>query len=430
MPTRPSPYEVAQRQFDRAADLLELEQAPRDLLRTPLREYHFSIPVRMDDGRVQVFRGYRVQHNDARGPGKGGIRFQVGQVLDSIRAQAMRMTWKCALIDIPLGGSMGGFEANPHKLSENEQERLCRGWVRQIARNVGPLTDVPYPDMMTSAKHMVWMLDEYETIFQGKFPGFIMGKPVGLGGSRGRTEATGYGVIITVREALKELGVDIRNTIASVQGFGNLGYYAIKLYQQMGGVVTCISCWNQEDKKPYAFRKRTGINLDELSGITNSYGEIHKEKAQDLGYELLPGETWLEQDVDVLLPAALEQQITGSTVEKIGERVKLIAEGANGATTPLAADLLRKRGVHFIPDLLANAGGVISSYYEQVQSNQNYYWEKGEVLSQLDLKMMSAYYDVSDYARTHDLNMRDAAIVMAVGRVVDACRERGWLSYG
>lgn len=427
MTTRPSPYEIAQKQFDRAADQLDLGQAPRDLLRTPLREYHFSIPVRMDDGSIQVFRGYRVQHNDARGPGKGGVRFQSRHIVDSIRAQAMWMTWKCAVVDIPLGGSMGGFQANPRNLSETEQERLCRGWVRQIANNLGPLADVPYPDMMTSEKHMVWMLDEYEVIFGGKYPGFIMGKPIRLGGSRGRTEATGYGVIITVREALKELGIGIRNTCVSIQGFGNVGQYAVQLYQQMGGVVTCVSCWNQEDRKAYTFRKRSGINFDELMAITNSYGEIYKTKAQDYGYELLPGEAWLEQDVDILIPAALEQQISRSTVSNISDRVKIIAEGANGATTPRAYGLLAKRGIQLIPDLLANAGGVISSYFEQVQSNQNYYWEKGDVLSQLDIKMMSAYYDVSDFAKSNDLNMRDAAIVMAVGRVVDACHERGWL---
>jgi glutamate dehydrogenase len=427
MVTKPSPYQVAQRQFDRAADLLDLGKATRDLLRYPVREYHFSIPVRMDDGSMRVFRGFRVQYNDARGPGKGGVRFHPSGTVDTIRAQAMWMTWKCAVVDIPLGGSMGGFFADPRVLTVREQEHLCRGWVRQIARNIGPVIDVAYPDLMTNAQHIAWMLDEYEAIFGDKFPGFITGKPIGLGGSRGRTEATGYGIIITVREALKELGVNIRNTIASIQGFGNLGQHAVQLYQQMGGVVTCVASWNQVDQTAYAFRKTSGINLNELRAITNSFGEIEVTKAQDLGYELLPGDSWLEQEVDILIPAALGQQISRSKVGKINKRVKIIAEGASGPTTPRADMLLKPLGIRIIPDLLANAGGVICSYYEQVQSNNNYHWEKGDILSQLDVKMTSAYYDVVDFAQTNGLDTRDAAIVMAVERVARACQDRGWV---
>jgi glutamate dehydrogenase len=337
------------------------------------------------------------------------------------------MTWKCAVTDIPLGGSMGGFLADPRNLSEREQERICRGWVRQMAKNVGPLVDVPYPDMMTNAQHMLWMLDEYETIAGGKYPGFITGKPFGLGGSRGRTEATGYGVIIIVREALKELGINIRDTCASVQGFGNVGQYAIQIYQQMGGVVTCVSCWDPEDQISYAFKKTSGIDFEKLKSITNSYGEINKIKAKDLGYELLPGDAWLEQDVDILIPAALGQQISRSKVEKISKKVKIIAEGASGPTTPRADKILGLRGVCITPDLLTNAGGVICSYYEQVQSNNNYYWKKNDVLGQLDVKMTSSYHDVSDFANSNNLNMRDAAIVMAVGRVAKACQDRGWI---
>jgi len=424
---RPSPYKTAQGQFDLAADLLHLEQPARQLLRTPLREFQFSIPVRMDHGGIQVFRGFRVQHNDARGPGKGGVRFQRAATLDSVRAQAMWMTWKCAVADIPLGGSMGGFQADPRNLSAPEQERLCRGWVRQLAKNLGPWVDVPYPDLMTNAQHMIWMLDEYETIYGRKYPGFIMGKPVSLGGSQGRIEATGFGVVITIREALRVLGLDIHQTSASVQGFGNVGQYAVQLYQQMGGTVTAIATWNQEDRTAYTFRKASGVKLEELKAITNAYGEVHKHKAQDLGYQLLPGEAWLEQPVDILIPAALEQQISRSKVEAISSQVKLIAEGANGPTTPRASGFLQARGVHIIPDLLANAGGVISSYFEQVQSNQNYAWKKGDILGELDVKMAAAYYDVSDFAAATQLDMRTAAIVMAVSRVVDACRERGWL---
>jgi glutamate dehydrogenase len=222
-----NPFEMAQKQFDTVADLLELDQPTRDLLRQPLREYHFSVPVRMDDGSVRVFRGFRCQHNDARGPCKGGIRFHPQETIDTVRALSMWMTWKCAVVDIPLGGGKGGVICDPHNLSPREQEGLCRGWVRAIARDVGHLRDVPAPDVMTSPQHMLWMLDEFETIHGAKYPGFITGKPVGMGGSLGRTEATGHGLIFTVREALKEMGIKIEATVASVQGFGNVAQYAI-----------------------------------------------------------------------------------------------------------------------------------------------------------------------------------------------------------
>jgi len=427
MEKRPSPYDVAKKQFDQAADLLELGEAERDLLRHPSRELYFSIPVQMDDGKIKIIRGFRVQHNDARGPGMGGIRFHPKGNLDTIRAQSMWMTWKCAVTNIPLGGSVGGFLIDPRELSLREQEQLCRGWVRQIAKNIGPMVDVPYPDLMSNSQHMLWMLDEYEVITGKRTPGFITGKPVGMGGSRGRTEATGYGVILSVREALKELGIDIRETRASVQGFGNVGQYAIQLYKQMGGNVICVASWDQENQSAIGFKKETGIILDELKNISNYYGEIDKYKAQDLGYELLPGESWLEQDVDILIPAALGQQISKSTVEKISTEVKIIAEGAIGPTTPWADKLLDPRGIHIIPDLLASAGGVICSYYEHVQSLNNYYWQKSDVLGQLDVIMTSAYYDVSDFAKEHNIKMRDAAIVMAVDRVAKACRDRGWV---
>jgi glutamate dehydrogenase (NAD(P)+) len=427
MRTKPNPYEVAQQQFDLAADVLELDQAVRDLLRSPMREYNFSIPVRMDNGDVRIIRGFRVQHNDARGPCKGGIRFQPRSTIDTIRAQAMWTTWKCAVLDIPLGGSMGGFLCDPHNLSLGEQQRLCRGWVRQIAKNLGPLADVPYPETMTSAKHMLWMLDEYEVIFGGKYPGFITGKPVGLGGSRGRTESTGYGAIIALREALKELGMDIDGTRASVQGFGNVAQHAIQLFQRMGGYVTCVSSWDQDDQTSYAFRKKDGIIFDELTTITNTFGEIDKDKAQDLGYEILSGDDWIEQDVDILIPAAAGNQVSLSKVEKISKQVKIIVEAASGPTTPLADEKLKEMGLLIIPDLVANTGGVICSYYEQVQSNANYYWSKDDVLGQLDSSMTSAYMDVSDFAKTNNLKMRDAALIMAVERVALACKARGWV---
>lgn len=421
------PFLVAQQQFDRAADQLELDQNIRDLLRYPMREVHFAIPVRMDDGQVNIFRGFRILHNDARGPGKGGVRFHPLGSADTVRALAMWMTWKCATVDIPLGGSMGGVICDPHDLSALEQERLCRGWVRQIAKIIGPLMDVPEPDLLTNAQHMLWMLDEYEAIHGAKFPGFITGKPVGLGGSLGRKEANGYGTMITVREALKELQIPLRGVLASIQGFGNVAQHAIKLFHQMGGSTICVSCWNQSDRTAHSFRKKTGIDLEELQSITDRFGEIDKNKAQDLGYELLPGEAWIAQEVDLLAPAALENQITERNVDQIHNRVRLIAEGANGPTNPAAEEILLERKIAIIPDLLANAGGLVCSYLEQVQSNNNYFWKKDEVLGQLDVYMTSAFIDVSDFANRHHLDLRQAAYLIAVERVAQACQLRGWV---
>ena len=422
-----NPFETAQEQFDHAAELLELDQGTRELLRNPMREYQFNIPIRMDDGNVKVFRGFRVQHNDARGPAKGGIRFHPQETIDTVRALSMWMTWKTAVVDLPLGGGKGGVICDPHTLSNLEQERICRGWVREIFKNVGPNSDIPAPDVMTSAQHMLWMLDEYEVLHGSKSPGFITGKPVGMGGSLGRKEATGYGVMITVREALKELNINPQNTIASFQGFGNVSQFAMELYQQMGGTVTCVSSWNQEDQTSYAFRKKDGFDLVELTSITGSLGNIDKTKAQDLGYELLPGDSWIEQDVDILMPAALENQINIDNVSNISKSVKIIAEGANGPTTNEADKIIAESDIFVIPDFLANAGGVTCSYFEQVQSNMNNYWEKDEVLSKLDVKMTSAFVAVSDFAITHKLKMREAAYVIAVDRVAQACHDRGWV---
>jgi glutamate dehydrogenase (NAD(P)+) len=422
-----NPFEMAQKQFDTVADLLELDQPTRDLLRQPLREYHFSIPVRMDDGSVRVFRGFRCQHNDARGPCKGGIRFHPQETIDTVRALSMWMTWKCAVVDIPLGGGKGGVVCDPHDLSPREQERLCRGWVRAIAQDVGPIRDVPAPDVMTNPQHMLWMLDEFEAIFGAKYPGFITGKPVGMGGSLGRTEATGYGLVFTLREALKEMGIRMEDSVVSVQGFGNVAQYAIQLITQLGGKVICVSCWDQNDRTPYTYRKKSGISLEELLTITDRFGGIDKVKAEALEYERLPGEAWIEQDADILIPAALENQVNAETVNKIKPRVKIIAEGANGPTTPEADAVIKQRGIFVIPDFLANAGGVTCSYFEQVQGNQNYFWTKDEVLGRLDQKMTAAFLAVSELARTRKLFMRDAAYVIAVSRVANACKDRGWV---
>jgi glutamate dehydrogenase len=422
-----NPFKMAQFQFGHIADMLDLDQASRELLMNPMREYQFSIPVRMDDGNVQIFRGFRVVHNDVRGPGKGGIRFHPQQTIDTIRALAMWMTWKCAVVDIPLGGSYGGVKCDPHNLSLREQEQICRGWVRQLAKDLGPLVDVPAPDIMTSAQHMLWMLDEFEAIRGAKYPGFITGKPVGMGGSQGRKEAVGFGLIFTVREALKELGMRPEDATASVQGFGNVGQHAVRLLQQIGGKVISVSCWDQNDNASYCYQKESGIDFDELFGITDRFGGIDKDKAGAMDYKVLPGEEWLAQDVDILIPAAVENQITADNVKKISAKVKIIAEGANGPTTPEADKSITERNIFIIPDLLANAGGATCSYFEQVQSNMNYYWERDEVLGKLDVKMTNAFESVLELAKKKKLGMRDAAYYIAVVRVAQTCKDRGWV---
>jgi glutamate dehydrogenase len=373
-----------------------------------------------------VFRGFRVQHNDARGPCKGGIRFHPQETLDTVRALAMLMTWKCAVVDLPLGGAKGGVVCDPHNLSLREQERICRGWVRQIAGHLGPALDVAAPDVMTTPQHMLWMLDEFETIHGGRQPGFITGKPVGLGGSLGRLEATGFGLVFLLREALKTLGLPPDRTRASVQGFGNVGQHAVRLYRQIGGVVVSVAAWDQTDQTAYTFHRPDGIDVDGLLAAADRFGGIDKARAQAIGCRILPGDHWLAQEADVLIPAALENAIRADNVGRIHRRIKVIAEGANGPTTPEADATLRERGIFVIPDFLANAGGVTCSYFEQVQSNTNYYWDKDEVLGKLDVKLTAAFIAVNELARARQLPMRDAAYLIAVNRVAQACRDRGW----
>ncbi|MBO5753109.1 MAG: Glu/Leu/Phe/Val dehydrogenase [Proteobacteria bacterium] len=421
-----NPFEMAQHQFDTNAEKLNLSDSIRALLREPMREYTFSLPIRMDDGSMRVFKGFRVQHNDGRGPCKGGIRFAPGETIDTVRALATWMTWKCAVVDIPLGGGKGGIACDPRELSMTEQERLCRAWVRALSRNVGPVQDVPAPDMMTNGQHMIWMLDEYETIHNGKYPGFITGKPVGSGGSLGRTEATGYGVICTLHEACKANGIDIAKTTASVQGFGNVAYYACERYTHLGGKVVCVSCWDNVDKCSYAYKRASGVDIVELKGISDKFGSIDKNKAKELGYEILPGDAWIDQEVDILIPAALENQINADNVNRIAKSVKIIAEGANGPTTPEADEVIKAREIYIVPDFLCNAGGVTCSYFEQVQCNMNYFWEKAEVLEKLDTKMASAFQKVHAMAVEKKVYMRDAAYMISIERVANACVSRGW----
>jgi len=421
-------YKMAQAQFDHVADLLDLDPQICSILRCPKREFKFQIPVRMDDGSIKVFYGFRVQHNDARGPAKGGIRFHPSETLDTVRALAMWMTWKCAVADIPLGGGKGGVAVDTATLSTAEQERLCRGWIDQIYRNIGPRQDVPAPDVGTNPRMMGWMMDQYSKLVGEYTPGVITGKPVGGGGSLGRTEATGYGVVYTVREAMKHLGMDSTETVAAFQGFGNVAQYAaIGFVDFLGGKVACVSYWDSNDQAPYTVSHPDEVDPRFLQSITNTYGMIDKEKAQEAGYIIEPGEAWISKEVDVLVPSALEGQINEDTVQDVSERVKIVAEGANGPTTPEADEVFKKNDVFVIPDFLCNAGGVTVSYFEAVQNDMNFYWTKDEVLSKLDEKMTKAFQDVAEMSAGENVFMRDAAYMVAIEKVVKAMELRGWI---
>ncbi len=428
MTVNPNPFEMAQQQFDHVAEMLNLDPQVREILRWPMREYHFRIPVHMDDGTIRVFEGFRVQHNDARGPNKGGIRFHPAETADTVRALAMWMTWKCAVADIPLGGGKGGVVIDSATLSVMEKEKLCRGYIQRIWKDIGPRNDVPAPDVGTNPQMMGWMMDEYSKL-SGQFtPGVITGKPLGGGGSLGRTEATGYGVVYTIREALKHLNIDPSTCTAAIQGFGNVSQYAaIGFIEQLKGKVICVSYWDRDDRIGYTVSKADGIDPRFLKTITDQYGSIDKAKAKAAGYVIEEANAWVTKDVDILIPAALEGQINADTVKQISPKVKLVAEGANGPTTPEADEELKKRGIFVIPDFLCNAGGVTVSYFEGVQNDMNFYWTKDEVLEKLDTKMTQAFHAVLDMSVKEDVFMRDAAYMVAIDKVVKAMQLRGWL---
>ncbi len=421
-------FEIAQQQFDKVADQLGLDEQVRQILRWPAREFHMHIPVRMDDGKIRIFEAFRVQHNDARGPNKGGLRFHPAETIDTVRALAMWMTWKCAVADIPLGGGKGGVVVDPATLSVGEKERLCRAYMRTMWRNLGPRQDVPAPDVGSTPQMMGWMMDEYSRITGQYTPGVITGKPVGGGGSLGRTEATGFGVIYTVREAMKHLGLDPASCTAAIQGFGNVAQYAsIGFNEILGGKVVCVSCWDREDKVSYTFSKPDGINPTFLKSITDQYGTINKEKARNAGYEIEDGGAWISKPVDVLIPAALEGQVNSETVKLIHPKVKILAEGANGPTTPEADSALNERGIFVIPDFLCNSGGVTVSYFEGVQNDMNFYWPREEVFEKLNTNMTTAFGAVLDMSLSQNVSMRDAAYMVAIHKVVKAMELRGWI---
>ena len=421
-------FQMAQQQFEQVASQLELDEQVREYLRWPLREFHFRIPVHMDTGQMRMFKGFRVQHNDAIGPCKGGIRFHPAETIDTVRALATWMTWKCAVADIPLGGGEGGVIVDSATLTITEKERLCRGYIQSIWREIGPRQDVPAPDVGTTPQMMGWMMDEYSKLTGQYTPGVVTGKPVGSGGSLGRTEATGYGVICQVRETMKKLGINSKKCTASLQGFGNVAQHAaIGFNEILAGKVLAVSYWDREDRKSYTVSHVKGIDPRFLQSITDQYGAINKHKAKDAGYVIEDGSAWLAKDVDVLIPAAIEGQINAETVEIISPKVRIIAEGANGPTTLEADEQLKKRGIFIIPDFLCNAGGVIVSYFESVQNDMNYYWGHAEVLARLDEKMTNAFRNVYDLYEQEGVYMRDAAYMVAINRVVKAMQLRGWI---
>ena len=412
-----NPFAIAQQQLDEAAQRLGLDKATHEFLRWPMREYHFTLPVRMDSGETRIFKGFRVQYNNARGPNKGGIRWHPEETIDTVRALAAWMTWKTSVVDIPLGGGKGGIVCNPKELSEGEKERLARGYIRAVGRELGVHRDVPAPDVYTTPQIMAWMMDEYEAIMGHSHPGVITGKPLSIGGSQGRGDATARGGVYTVREAAKAMNLSVNNVTYAIQGFGNAGQYAATLHQEIlgGGTLVAVS--------------------DSRGGVMNKNGldpkAIVRHKLETGAVANFPGSTpisnedLLELKVDVLYPSALEGVITAKNAGNL--KAKISCELANGPTTPEADKILFEKGVYVLPDFLANAGGVTVSYFEQVQNTYNYYWSLDEVHKQLDRKMTDAYSAVYQMAKKSKVHNRLAAYMVAVSRVAEACKIRGWV---
>jgi glutamate dehydrogenase (NAD(P)+) len=380
-----------------------------------MRVLEVTIPVKMDDGSVKVFKGFRVQYNDARGPTKGGIRFHPQETLDTVKALAAWMTWKTSVVDIPYGGAKGGVICDPKSMSEAEIERLSRGYIRAIGRFIGPEKDIPAPDVYTTPQIMAWMMDEYSKIVGYNAPGVITGKPLEVGGSLGRGDATARGGMYCLREAAKKIKLDLSKATVAIQGFGNAGQFAHKLITEMfGSKVVAVS-----DSKGGIYSEK-GLDFEKVLA--------HKEKTGSVvnfpGTKNITNEELLELKVDVLIPAALENQITAKNADKI--KAKIVLELANGPTTPEADEILYKKGILDIPDFLANAGGVTVSYFEWVQNINGYYWTLDEVHQKLDQKMTKAFWDVMDAMEKYKVEPRTAAYIVAVKRVADAVKIRGW----
>jgi len=411
-----NPFKIAQAQLDVAAARLGLDPATHELLRWPQVEFRFTLPVEMDDGKIKVFHGYRVQYNSSRGPTKGGLRWHPAETIDTVRALAAWMTWKTAVVDIPLGGGKGGVTCNPKEMSEREKQRLARAYMRAVARILSVSKDVPAPDVYTTPQIMAWMMDEYETMVGEHQPGVITGKPIPLGGSEGRGDATARGGIYIVREAAGVLGINLSGKTMAIQGFGNAGQYAALLgSEKLGLRLVAVSdskggVYNDkglDPKKVVDYKLRTG-NLQGFPGA-----------------DAISNDDLLELNVTVLFPAALESVITSANAGKL--RCKISCELANGPTTPEADEILYQNQVFVLPDFLANAGGVTVSYFEQVQGTYNFYWPLDEVHRRLDEKMTRAFHGVYAMHLKEKVNMRQAAYLVSVARVAEACKLRGWV---
>lgn len=409
-------FKVAQQQILEAAKILNLDEATIQLLISPQFETNFTIPVKMDDGKTKIFHAYRIQYNIARGPAKGGIRFHPDETVDTIRALACWMTWKTAVVDLPLGGGKGGIICNPKSMSERELERMSREYVRAISPLLGVDKDVPATDVYTNPQTMAWMMDEYETITRRHSPGVFTDKPLQVGGTEGRRDATARGGIITVREACKMHGFDPNKEFA-IQGFGDAGQRAALLHKEMlgGGKLVAVS-----DSQGAVFNKN-GFDPEELVHHKLKTGTVLKFP----GAKQIPHDELLELDVEILYPAALENAINIKNAKNIKARV--ICELANGPTTPDADMILYNKGVHVIPDILASAGGVIVSYFEMVQDKSLFFWEEEEVHKQLDKKLTLAYKRVQEAIKEKKVHPRLGAMLVGVARVAQACQLRGWV---
>lgn len=411
-----NPFQVAQQQLDEAAAVLELDPAIHELLRWPLRELHVTLPVRMDDGTTKIFHGFRVQYNDARGPTKGGIRYHPDETIDTVRALAAWMTWKCAVVDIPLGGGKGGVICNPKEMSSGELERLSRAYIRQVGRIIGLEKDVPAPDVYTTPQIMAWMADEYAFMKGYNEFGVITGKPLALGGSAGRGDATARGGVYCLREAGKALGIDLKGATTAIQGYGNAGSFGHKLGVELLGLkVVAVS-----DSRGGIYNA-DGLDYEAVFAHKQSTGSV----VDFPGSKPISNEDLLELDVTVLMPSALESVITEQNAAKI--KAKVIVELANGPTSPQADKILHEAGSYVIPDFLCNAGGVTVSYFEMVQNAYDYYWDEDLVHQRLDAKMTSAFHAVHDAAEKHQVHNRLAAYLVAVSRVAEAVKLRGWV---
>jgi glutamate dehydrogenase (NAD(P)+) len=410
-----NPFSIAQQQFDTAAALLGLDDGLRAVLREPVRELHVTLPVRMDDGNVRVFKAFRIQYNDARGPAKGGIRFHPEETIDTVRALAAWMTWKTAVMDLPLGGGKGGIICNPKELSERELERLSRAYINAIAWIIGPERDIPAPDVYTTPQIMGWMMDEFSKHRGYTTPGVITGKPLTLWGSLGRDDATGRGAMYAIREAAKVLGIDLSKARVAIQGFGNAGTFSMALVQQFfGSTVVAVSDSHGGIYNPAGLDYQQVHEFKDHTGTVVGYPKAQSISNQDI----------LEVDAEILIPAALENQITARNASRI--KAKIVAEAANGPTIPEADEVLFRRGVFVIPDFLCNAGGVTVSYFEWVQNQRGMPWELEDVHRRLDRKMTRAFRETLEASRRHKVDMRKGAYCVAVARVAEAVRARGW----